>query len=63
METKFTTFRSGTPTWNPENDFYKDQENNEMKQFKKLMLDYWDKNLTIVFTKKRDIQIKNCQKF
>ena len=48
------------PTWNPENDFYKDQENNEMKQFKKLMLDYWDKNLTIVFTKKRDIQIADA---
>ena len=23
------------------------------------MLDYWDKNLTIVFTKKRDIQQKD----
>ena len=48
------------PTWNPENDFYHEQENNEMKQFKKLMLDYWDKNLTIVFTKKRDIQIADA---
>ena len=48
------------PTWNPENDFYHEQENNEMKQFKKLMLDYWDKNLTVVFTKKRDIQIADA---
>ena len=54
---KQNSLLSEIPTWNPENDFYKDQENNEMKQFKKLMLDYWDKNLTIVFTKKRDIQI------
>ena len=39
------------------NDFYHQQENSEMKQFKKLMLEYWDKNLSKVFTKKRDIQI------
>ena len=31
-----------------------------MKQFKKLMLEYWDKNLSKVFTKKRDIQIADC---
>ena len=48
------------PTWNPENDFYHQQENSEMKQFKKLMLEYWDKNLTKVFTKKRDIQIADA---
>jgi hypothetical protein len=48
------------PTWNPENDFYHEQENNEMKQFKNLMLEYWDKNLTVVFTKKRDIQIADA---
>tara|TARA_Y100001958_G_scaffold134717_1_gene105487 strand:+ start:531 stop:1250 length:720 start_codon:yes stop_codon:yes gene_type:complete len=48
------------PTWNPENDFYHEQENDEMKQFKNLMLEYWDKNLTVVFTKKRDIQIADA---
>ena len=31
-----------------------------MKQFKNLMLEYWDKNLTVVFTKKRDIQIADA---
>ena len=36
-------------TWNPENDFYHEQENNEMKQFKNLMLKYWDVNLTKIF--------------
>ena len=47
-------------TWNPENDFYHEQENNEMKQFKNLMLKYWDVNLTKVFAKKRDIQIADA---
>lgn len=47
-------------TWNPENDFYHTQETEEYSQFKKLMLDYWDINLTHVFTKKRDIQIADA---
>ena len=46
-------------TWNPENDFYHEQENNEMKQFKNLMLKYWDVNLTKVL-KKRDIKITDA---
>ena len=44
-------------TWNPENDFHKEQENNEFKEFKKMMLRYWDENLNFVFNKKRDLQI------
>jgi hypothetical protein len=44
-------------TWNPENDFYKDQLDNEYSEFKKMMLAYWDKNLNSVFNKKRDLQI------
>ena len=44
-------------TWNPENDFYKDQLDNEYSEFKKMMLSYWDKNLNSVFNKKRDLQI------
>ena len=44
-------------TWNPENDFYKDQLDNEYSEFKKMMLMYWDKNLNSVFNKKRDLQI------
>ena len=44
-------------TWNPENDFYESNENNEFKEFKQIMLDYWDRNLNFIFTKKRDLQI------
>ena len=44
-------------TWNPENDFYKDQLDNEYSEFKKMMLAYWDKNLNSVFNKKRDLLI------
>ena len=47
-------------TWNPENDFYKEQQGDEFSEFKDLMLQYWDKNLTKVFTKKRDIQIADA---
>src|SRR5210317_2484554 len=47
-------------TWNPENDFYHEQKGNEFDEFKELMLEYWDKNLTKVFTKKRDIQIADA---
>lgn len=44
-------------TWNPENDFYQTQEANEFREFNDIMLEYWDKHLTTVFNKKRDIQI------
>ena len=47
-------------TWNPENDFYEAEQGDEYSEFKELMLEYWDKNLTIVFTKKRDIQIADA---
>ena len=47
-------------TWNPANDFYKEQQGDEFSEFKDLMLEYWDKNLTKVFTKKRDIQIADA---
>ena len=47
-------------TWNPENDFYEVEENNEFKEFKDIMLEYWDRNLTVVFNKKRDIQIADA---
>jgi len=47
-------------TWNPENDFYDSEQGNEFNEFKELMLQYWDKNLTKVFTKKRDIQIADA---
>ncbi len=47
-------------TWNPANDYYETQENDEFKEFKDIMLKYWDKHLTEVFTKKRDIQIADA---
>ena len=40
-------------TWNPENDYYASEENNEFKEFKRMMLEYWDKNLNFGFKKKR----------
>jgi len=58
---KKTTPISGMPeTWNPENDFHEENMGNEFNEFKELMLKYWDKNLTLVFTKKRDIQIADA---
>jgi len=47
-------------TWNPEDDFYQREQGDEFSEFKELMLQYWDKNLTKVFTKKRDIQIADA---
>ena len=47
-------------TWNPENDFHEEQMGEEYNEFKELMLEYWDKHLTRVFTKKRDIQIADA---
>ena len=47
-------------TWNPENDFYVTEMGDEYMEFRELMLQYWEKNLTRVFTKKRDIQIADA---
>lgn len=47
-------------TWDPENNFYETEENDEFKDFKELMLTYWDNNLNKVFNKKRDIQIADA---
>jgi hypothetical protein len=44
-------------SWNPENDFYETEEATEFREFKDIMLEYWDKHLSTIFTKKRDIQI------
>lgn len=58
---KKTDLMSQMPeTWNPENDFYEAEQGEEFSEFKNLMLEYWDKNLTKVFTKKRDIQIADA---
>jgi|TARA_B110000908_G_C10258519_1_gene457366 hypothetical protein len=47
-------------TWNPENDFFEAEENDEFKEFKKIMLKFWDKNLNVIFNKKRDLQIADA---
>ena len=47
-------------SWNPENDFYEVEEGSEFREFKDLMLLYWDKHLTTIFNKKRDIQIADA---
>ena len=58
---KKTSLLSEMPeTWNPENDFEEEQLGAEYNEFKDLMLQYWDKHLTRVFTKKRDIQIADA---
>jgi hypothetical protein len=58
---KKTALLSEMPeTWNPPNDFNETQLGDEYVEFKHLMLKYWDKNLTRVFTKKRDIQIADA---
>jgi len=43
--------------WNPENDFYEREVEDDYFEFKDLMLDWWDKHLTTIFVKRRDIQI------
>ena len=47
-------------SWNPENDYYETEEAGDFKEFKKIMLEYWDKNLTTIFPRKRDIQIADA---
>jgi hypothetical protein len=47
-------------SWNPENDYYEVEEAGEFKEFKQIMLDYWDKHLNSVFPRKRDIQIADA---
>ena len=58
---KKTSLMSEMPeTWNPENDFKEVEIGEEYNEFKDIMLEYWDRNLTRVFTKKRDIQIADA---
>lgn len=47
-------------SWNPQNDFYEVQEAGEFKEFKDIMLEYWDRHLTNIFNKRRDIQIADA---
>ena len=58
---KKTALLSQMPeSWNPEDNFYQNEVRTEYNEFKELMLKYWDKNLTKVFSKKRDIQIADA---
>lgn len=47
-------------SWNPENDFYEVEEATEFREFKDIMLEYWDKHIATIFNKKRDIQIADA---
>ena len=47
-------------SWNPENDYYEMEEAGEFREFKDIMLEYWDRHLATVFNKKRDIQIADA---
>jgi len=47
-------------TWNPSDNHYETVEGTEFKEFKTIMLKYWDTHLTKVFTKRRDIQIADA---
>lgn len=47
-------------SWNPENDFYETEEASEFREFNDIMLEYWDRHLSAVFSKKRDIQIADA---
>jgi hypothetical protein len=58
---KKTALLSEMPeSWNPPNDFNETQLGDEYVEFKHLMLKFWDKNLTRIFSKKRDIQIADA---
>jgi hypothetical protein len=58
---KQTSLISEMPeTWNPENDFYDTEMGDEYMEFRDLMLNFWEKNLTVIFIKKRDIQIADA---
>jgi len=46
--------------WNPANNHYDEVEGGEFREFKDIMLTYWDTHLTTVFTKRRDIQIADA---
>lgn len=47
-------------TWTPPDQFYHEQQGDEFREFKEKMLQYWERNLTAVFSKKRDIQIADA---
>lgn len=58
---KQTNIMSEMPAgWNPENDFYARETEDEYLEFIELMLEWWDINLTTIFVKKRDIQIADA---
>jgi len=58
---KRSTLMSTMPeNWEIEDNFFEREDVSEWVEFKGIMLDFWDKNLTTVFRKKRDIQIADA---
>lgn len=47
-------------TWNPDDNFEEKELNNDYKEFKDIMLEYWDDNILDVFPVKRDVQIADA---
>jgi hypothetical protein len=55
---KKTDILSSMPDgWNIEDDFVERELASDYNEFKELMLDWWEKHLTVIFNRKRDIQI------
>lgn len=46
--------------WTVEDDFHQREMDKDYKEFKQLMLEWWDENLNTVFNKRRDIQIADA---
>jgi len=46
--------------WEIEDDFWVQQRHKESDEFTKLMLNFWERHLNHIFTKKRDIQISDA---
>ncbi len=47
-------------TWSPADDHYDRVRGSEYREFKEIMLAYWDNHMTEIFTKRRDIEIADA---
>lgn len=47
-------------TWDPDDNFEEKELNSDYKEFKDIMLEYWDDNILEVFPSKRDMQIADA---
>ncbi len=54
---KVSTISEMPESWDVENGFYDEELANDYLEFKELLIEFWDKNIPIIFTKKREIDI------